>query len=125
MKLIGFAIICSAFSIFACQDPLPAKPIPLEEFKERISNIDTLQLIDVRTSEEFQEGHIEHAQNIDYFQEEAFRTYFTNYDKEEPLYLYCRSGNRSQKAAAILKEMGFEHIYDLEGGYTVWSENKE
>ena len=41
-------------------------------------------------------------------------------DKNEPIYLYCRSGKRSAKAAQILKEMGFKEIYDMEGGFLNW-----
>ncbi|WP_228850844.1 rhodanese-like domain-containing protein [Aegicerativicinus sediminis] len=125
MKIASYilALTLLSLSIIGCEDPLPAKQIGVEEFKERISTADTLQLIDVRTAEEFNEGHIDHAQNIDFFQEEEFRNYFANYDREEPLFIYCRSGNRSQKAASILKEMGFEHLFDLKNGYTAWSEN--
>ena len=126
MKRLFFllGIVLGSVVIMSCQDPLPAKPLAKEEFKERIASLDTLQLIDVRTPEEFGEGHINHAQNVDYFKEDAFKTYFENYDREKPLFLYCRSGNRSQKAALILKEMGFENLFDLEGGYTVWNDKE-
>lgn len=84
-------------------------------FKEDITN-KKVQLIDVRTPEEYQKGHIENAVNID-FLADGFDQEFDDFNKDEPLYIYCRSGNRSAKAAKILSEMGFETIYDLKGGY--------
>jgi rhodanese-related sulfurtransferase len=41
-------------------------------------------------------------------------------DKEIPIYLYCRSGGRSNKAARQLISLGFKEIYDLQGGYLGW-----
>ncbi|MBA6151344.1 rhodanese-like domain-containing protein [Gelidibacter maritimus] len=84
-------------------------------FKEDISN-GNVQLIDVRTPEEYNDGHIQNAVNIDFLSDD-FSDKFDSFDKDEPLYIYCRSGNRSQKAAKKLSEMGFDIIYDLKGGY--------
>ncbi|MDQ7917622.1 rhodanese-like domain-containing protein [Mesonia sp. MT50] len=86
------------------------------EFKEAVTNKE-VQLVDVRTPEEFKEGEIDDALNIDFLQNESFTTQFEKLDKEEPVYIYCRSGNRSGKAANQLQKMGFKEIYDLEGGY--------
>jgi rhodanese-related sulfurtransferase len=47
-------------------------------------------------------------------------TAFKKLDASKPVYLYCRSGNRSGKAAKILVTLGFNEIYDLRGGYTSW-----
>jgi rhodanese-related sulfurtransferase len=83
-----------------------------------------IQLIDVRTSEEFSEGHIENAINIDVTAND-FDAKVASLDKEKPVMVYCKSGGRSAKASARLKELGFKTITDLEGGITNWkSENK-
>ena len=79
-----------------------------------------VQLVDVRTPEEYQAGFIKDAVNIDFFDEANFTTKFEKFDKDKPIYVYCRSGNRSQKAAAKLVAMGFKEIYDLKGGYMNW-----
>lgn len=79
------------------------------------------QFVDVRTPQEYGEGHIEGAENID-FLAEGFLLKMQKFDKNEPLYIYCRSGNRSQKAAAQLSEAGFRNIIDLKGGYKAWQE---
>lgn len=89
-----------------------------KEFKNHVENTN-VTLIDVRTPEEFREGKIYHAKNINYFDNE-FVAKINELDKEKPVYLYCRSGNRSQKAAKKMKKLGFKHIIDLEGGYMNW-----
>ncbi|GGG51281.1 rhodanese-like domain-containing protein [Bizionia arctica] len=111
--LFLFVIIASAFTVNA-QEQESAVLLSLSEFKTLIEG-QNVQLIDVRTPEEFQEGHIEGAINIDFFSED-FENQFKELDKEQPVYVYCRSGARSKKSALKLSEMGFLKIYDLEGG---------
>lgn len=83
-----------------------------------------IQLIDVRTPEEFSEGHIENAKNINIMGDD-FDAQVVALDKTKPVMVYCKSGGRSAKASARLKELGFTTITDLEGGITNWnSENK-
>ncbi|SDE12405.1 Rhodanese-related sulfurtransferase [Pricia antarctica] len=79
-----------------------------------------VQLVDVRTSSEFQSGHIKKAVNIDVMDATSFQKSFGKLNKDKPVYLYCRSGARSQKAARRLVDMGFSKIYDLKGGYMRW-----
>ena len=79
-----------------------------------------MQLIDIRTPTEFSSGHIENAVNVDFFNQHNFKAAFTKLDKKKPLYIYCRSGNRSSRAAKQLAGLGFEKIYDLKGGYMKW-----
>ena len=95
------------------------KVVDVITFNKGISN-DDVQLIDVRTPEEFKEGHIENAILIDYFSAD-FKTKIQELDKNKPTYIYCKSGNRSGKASVILEELGFKEIVDLEGGYLAWS----
>ena len=82
-------------------------------------------LIDVRTSEEYESGHLDKAQNIDFLNEELFIKEIEKFDKSQPIYIYCRSGNRSGKAATLMQELGFQNIYDLEGGYLNWTSKSE
>ncbi len=93
------------------------KVLSSEEFKTQIENknVQPVQLIDVRTPEEFHSGHIEGAINIDFYSEN-FLEAFNEFDKEQAIYLYCRSGNRSGKTATKLEALGFKEIYDLKGG---------
>ncbi|WP_396590932.1 rhodanese-like domain-containing protein [Allomuricauda sp. R78024] len=95
------------------------KVLNVEEYKKAISN-NNIQLVDVRTSQEFASEHIRGAQNVDYFQQSKFKATFSKMDRDKPVYLYCQSGNRSQKAARKLVDMGFGSVYDLRGGYNKW-----
>ena len=88
------------------------------EFKEKISE-GKVALVDVRTANEFNAGNIKNSVNIDFF-DPQFLSCFSDYDKDEPIYVYCQSGNRSGKASKKLAELGFTKIYDLKGGYSGW-----
>lgn len=91
-----------------------------EDYKSAISK-GKVQLVDVRTKREFMAGHIKGAKNIDFFQGSSFESNFSELKKDQPVYLYCQSGNRSQKAARKLVKMGFDKVYDLRGGYRTWT----
>jgi phage shock protein E len=71
-------------------------------------------LVDVRTPEEFAGGHLKHATNINYNSPD-FKSQIARLDKKKPVYLYCRSGNRSGKAADSLKAFGFSTFYNIGG----------
>ncbi len=116
--LILFITICCFASNAVAQEP-QIQILNIEHYKEAISSND-IQLVDVRTSEEFVTGHIANAVNIDYFQKRLFLKGLDKLDKKQPLFLYCRSGGRSQKAAKIAIKNGFIVVYDLEGGYLNW-----
>lgn len=88
------------------------------EFKTKVEN-KKVQLIDVRTPKEYNEGHIKDAENIDFY-DPTFYNQMNNLNKDEPIYIYCRSGGRSGNAAAQLKEQGFKEVYDLKGGILNW-----
>ena len=79
-----------------------------------------VQLIDVRTPNEYGNGHIKNAVNVDFFNAAGFERYCEKMSRDKPVYLYCRSGARSRGAARKLVGMGFEKVYDLKGGYMSW-----
>ena len=76
-------------------------------------------IIDVRTPEEYEQGHIEGSQNIN-VKSEAFVTEIEKLSKSDTLLVYCRSGKRSLYAAQVMVSFGFQKIYDLEGGFLNW-----
>ena len=88
------------------------------EYKAQIENAE-VQLVDVRTPNEYKSGHIKNAQNIDFYSP-SFANQFEKIDKEKPVYVYCRSGMRSAQASKKLVAMGFKEIYDLKGGFLNW-----
>ncbi|MDX5347272.1 MAG: rhodanese-like domain-containing protein [Hymenobacteraceae bacterium] len=91
-----------------------AETITAQQFKKQYSP-ETDVIIDVRTPEEYQQGHLKAAKNVDYTGGE-FEQKFKNWDKSKTYYLHCASGNRSGKAAKMMAEDGFEHVYNI-GGY--------
>jgi rhodanese-related sulfurtransferase len=78
------------------------------------------QLVDVRTAAEYQQGFIKGAVLIDFWSEGFLSKVTQKFDKNKPIYLYCKVGGRSSKAAKLLADNGFKIVYSLDGGYTDW-----
>ena len=93
--------------------------LSVAEFKEFIANPD-VQLVDVRTAEEYNAGHIPGSINIDVLQ--GHEELATKLDPDRPVALYCRSGRRSETAGKVLKAVFFRNVVDLEEGYNGWME---
>jgi len=85
------------------------------EFKEK----EDAFLLDVRTLEEFSEGHISGAVNIDIFSPN-FQAEVEKLDKNKDYYVVCRSGGRSMSAAGAMESMGFAKVTNLAGGMMSW-----
>ena len=110
--------------IFSCQTENKSfELLSYIDFKNKIE-LSGVRLIDVRTPMEFSQGNINGSVNVDFNNEEEFLNYFNELDKTEPVFLYCRSGNRSRKSADKLINLGFSKIYDLEGGFIEWNFNE-
>lgn len=75
------------------------------------------QFIDVRTPEEYAGGHAARAENIPL---DTLNAGFDKLEKSEPVYVICQTGNRSKKAADILKEAGFKNVQNVTGGTVAW-----
>ena len=78
-------------------------------------------VIDVRTKEEYDAGHIKGALNFDYYNddfEEKIESQFK--DKNKPYILYCRSGMRSLYSAQILEDLGYTDVTNMKGGFLAW-----
>ena len=111
------------FILLSCQDNKKFELLKYSDFKKKIESSDVI-LIDVRTPMEFSQGHIQGSVNVDFKEENDFQNYFENLDKSETIFLYCRSGNRSRKSAEKLIDLGFNKIYDLDGGFIEWNLNE-
>ena len=79
-------------------------------------------LIDVRTIEEYESGHIQNALNFDFYSE-SFQKDILTLEKNSQIILYCRTQNRSTKTADFLKENGYREIKVIKGGITSWVKN--
>ena len=89
-----------------------------KEFKSKLSD-PTIQLVDIRTPEEFALGYIEGAQNIDYYNPD-FLSNINKLNKDKPLAIYCKSGGRTKDALKALAKEGFVKIIALSGGLLKW-----
>ena len=79
-------------------------------------------LVDVRTREEYESGHIQDSIHFDFYSE-LFQKEILSIDKSSSIVLYCRTQNRSTKTANYLKENGYKEIAVLEGGISTWIKN--
>ena len=77
-------------------------------------------ILDVRTEDEFSEGIIPGAINIDIYKGQGFIYAIEELDKSKNYYVYCRSGGRSGQACSIMSQLGFENTYNLLGGIMNW-----
>jgi len=95
-----------------------------EVFEKGIAGKNT-QLLDVRTAEEYKSGHIAHALQANWKNQEEFRSRIQYIDKTKPVYVYCAAGSRSKEAAQWLRSNGFTEVYELTGGFIKWkADNK-
>jgi len=111
------------FTIVACTKSNDPKKLAPEEFDTKLSALNNEQLVDVRTPLEYNSGHLAKAININ-SQDEDFNEQLSKLDKTKPTFVYCAAGvegGRSNTAAKMLKELGFEEIYELKGGITNWN----
>ena len=120
VKNILFLI--SAFLVFStavsCQEPAPV--IDSRQMSADMSS-DSVIILDVRTPEEFAEGHIPGAINIDY-RNENFSVALDTLDRNMQYNVYCRSGGRSTNASTLMKEKGFK-VVNYEGSLNDWKNN--
>jgi len=79
-----------------------------------------IQLLDVRTPGEFEEGHLKNAMLANIHEEEEFERRVAALDKDKPVYVYCLAGGRSADAAELLRDKGFSKVVELDGGVNAW-----
>ena len=77
-------------------------------------------IIDVRTDDEFEQGAIPNAINIDIYKGQGFIYLVDELDKSKNYYVYCAAGVRSANACGVMQQMGFENTYNLVGGFSNW-----
>lgn len=94
--------------------------LKVDDFKAKIEE-GGYELLDLRTPEEFSNGHIEGAKNID-FKHEDFQSMLDELDKEKTYLLYCRTGNKSGQTLDLMKERGFRESYNMLGGIVEWND---
>ena len=112
MSVVSLVILCLASPSFA-QSNNDICHITYQEFKKVKPK--KIRIIDVRTAEEYQQGHLKKARNIDVLQS-GFKDKIEKLNKKASYYVYCRSGKRSAKAAGIMENEGFSKVCSIDGG---------
>ena len=87
---------------------------------ESIAKSKNSVVLDVRTPEEYDEGFIANAINLNIYDSQFFIDEINKLNKKDFIHVYCRSGSRSFQACEIMKQFGFENVYNLEGGIIEW-----
>ncbi len=117
---LTFVLAVFSFSSVIAQESVSTDKsvVVIDQFKSILKKQPGL-LIDVRTPEEYKEGTILGAINID-FLDDNFKQEMEKLDPKQAVYIFCQSGKRSAKAHKVLTELGFENVYELAGGYSAW-----
>ena len=128
-KLLLFISLLTLSAFYGCannsQDILVSQTEQLNcgetiAMAERGQSSDNFTVLDVRTLEEYNTGHIENAVNIDFYSAN-FSKEVSKLNKDNNYLVYCRSGNRSMQAVSTMENLGFSKICNLEGGITKWN----
>ena len=108
------ALLAVAFALAACSGSADTDRLSADAFLEQ--RTPDAVVLDVRTPEEYAAGHLVGAPNINVLADD-FRAQVDTLDRNQTVYLYCRTGNRSGRATEIMKEMGFTEVYNV-GGFS-------
>lgn len=135
-----FAVASVALITSACQSPAVSglrstNPAPLQAASlqgQAVTRISVQEahdwladpnaqwlLLDLRTPDEFATGHLANATLMNFYDAD-FRDRLLTMNRHQPTLIYCRSGNRSGQALAMMRELGFRNVYDIGGGIMAW-----
>ena len=119
-KLLSIALVAILFNSCSSGQTNGIKTnLSATEFADKIKELPTATLIDVRTPDEFSKGHLANANNYDWNGTE-FDNQIAPLDKSEPVFVYCLSGGRSSSAANKMRSEGFTQVYEMDGGIMKW-----
>ncbi|NET36518.1 MAG: rhodanese-like domain-containing protein [Cyanothece sp. SIO1E1] len=122
-RIFSLSLLCLLLACSPATEAPVAEKVDVSTFSEKLESLQDVQLVDVRTAEEFAGGAIENAMNIDFYGDD-FDTELAKLDKKKPVMVYCQAGapeGRSGQTMAKLKELGFQKVYELDGGYLGWA----
>lgn len=119
--VIASLLVLAAVGCGGSSSSTAASPVTLVSPTEAHALIRSgdVEVIDVRTPEEYSEGHVEGATLVDFY-EPDFADRIAELDRDQEYVVYCRSGNRSSQATALMAEQGFAAVDDVDGGIVAW-----
>ena len=120
MRNILFSMLSPLLFISCSNTQSPAKvDLTATEFANELASTKDVQVVDVRTPEEFEKGHVKNAININ-LRDENFSKKIDSLDKAKPAFVYCLSGGRSNAAAEQMISRGFIDVRQMQGGMMQW-----
>ena len=117
MKTNVFVLLLTIF--YACTSPAQKGNISTAQFEQEMQQ-PGVQVLDVRTANEFKTGHIKNALQADWMSQQQFADRVQYLDKSKPVLVYCATGVRAGKAMDWLMKNGFTKVSNLSGGFTQW-----
>ena len=118
--LVVVVAVIGLLVFFSTRSSLPdGSAISPQEFKQAIDAQANITIVDVRSVEEYNSGHIKNSilLPLDTLASKAAEAL---HDKSQPLYVYCRTGHRSAQAVSFLQQQGYTNVHSLSGGITAW-----
>lgn len=112
-------ILSVTLAVFGWNTTFSQDIVPVRFFKKSIDEGQSVQILDVRSNGEFGKSHLENALHINVMEENFVERSIEVLDKKRPVYVYCKSGGRSNLAAEKLQKAGFKTV-DMKGGITAW-----
>jgi thioredoxin len=122
-RISTFAVIILSFfsqiNFSSCQNK-SSYQLNVDDFQKKLALASNAIVIDVRTSGEFDGGHLSDAKNIDW-NGSSFESEIQKLDKSNSYYVYCLAGSRSASAANKMRSLGFKEVYEMQGGIMAWN----
>lgn len=120
-RLLSFLLVLSTLGACAQTAQSGARTdLNVNEVSQMMAEAKDIVLIDVRTPQEYQQGHLKGSELMNIYDAE-FESRLKELDKEKEYVIYCRSGGRSGKAASMMEKMGFTNIHNMKGGILAWN----
>lgn len=116
-KLLSITLL--TLILISCSNGQTTGSLSASQFSAKLKELPDAPILDVRTPEEFSNGHLKNARNYDWNGAE-FEQQIGSLDKSNPVFVYCLSGGRSAAAAGKMRADGFKEVYELEGGLMQW-----
>ena len=119
LMVLAIALFFYSCSTGQTESNAKISTISTTEFSSKIEELSSAPIVDVRTPAEYAQGHIENSLNFNWNGSD-FESQISTLDKSQPIFVYCMSGGRSASAVSKMEELGFEEVYELDGGMIAW-----
>jgi phage shock protein E len=123
LTLVGLFLATPFSPAESTEKPTVIKEVKATEVTKLLQQNKKIIIIDLRRPEEFAQGHLPGAQNID-FQNSAFETQLAQLDRNQPYLFHCQSGKRSTASLSAWQKLGFTKLYHLKEGFAGWQKSQ-